>query len=355
MKNTLKGLQGLRGISILIVLLSHLKLKSLPNLNVPSLFLIFFDGIFGVHVFFVLSGFLISYLLLLEKKKTRSISIKSFYLRRFLRIFPAYFFLLLIYAILQKLGIITLSSDSWLSSLIFLKWLFGGDWISGHFWSLSIEENFYLFWPFIFKFSSINRLKIVLLIIVLASCICRVIGYYSFFSGPIFINYFSIVYHIDSITIGALGAIYFEKIKFIFVKYKLDKYFLFYLFLIVIFSSRILTDLNYNNHLHLGFLFIPLGVGGPSSIIVSFCILLIIYSLILTESIMLNYLFNSSLLVFIGTLSFSIYLWQQIFFAPEIQPLNKFPFNLLFIFIISITTYYFIEKPFLKFKAKFIS
>lgn len=352
MKNTLKGLQGLRRISILIVLLSHIKLKSLPNLNVPSFIGLFFDGNFGVHVFFVLSGFLISYLLLLEEKNNGSISIKSFYLRRILRIFPAYFFLLLIYAILQKLGIINLSKDSWLSSLIFLKWLFGGDWISGHIWSLSIEENFYLFWPFIFKYNSIKRLKIVLLIIVLASCISRVIGYYAIFSNPIFTNYLSIVYHIDSIAIGALGAIYFEKIKHTYVRYKADRYFLLYVLFIIIFSSRILTDLNYNFHLHLGILFIPLGVGGSSSVIVSICILLILYSLILTESKSLNIFFNSKILTFIGKLSFSIYLWQQIFFSSEIQPINRFPLNILFIFILSVFSYYVIEKPFLLLKNR---
>ena len=353
MKHTLKGLQGLRGISILIVLLSHIKLKSLPDLKVPSLLGLFFDGNFGVHVFFVLSGFLISYLLLLEEKNSGFISIRSFYLRRILRIFPAYFFLLLIYAILQKLGIINLGMDSWLSSLIFLKWLFGGDWISGHIWSLSIEENFYLFWPFIFKYNSIKRLKIVLLIIILTGCICRVIGYYSFFSGPIFTNYLSIVYHIDSIAIGALGAIYFEKIKHLFLKHKMDRHFLWYIFLIIIFSSRILTDLNYNYHLHLGILFVPLGVGGSSSVIVSFCILFIVYTLILTESKPLNTFFNSKILTFIGKLSFSIYLWQQIFFAPEIYPLDIFPLNILLIFILSIFSFYLIERPFLKYKMKF--
>jgi peptidoglycan/LPS O-acetylase OafA/YrhL len=64
MTKTLKGLNGIRGISILIVLLYHIKIKSIPYLKITSELNILFDGNFGVHVFFVLSGFLITYLLL---------------------------------------------------------------------------------------------------------------------------------------------------------------------------------------------------------------------------------------------------------------------------------------------------
>ena len=353
MKLTLKGLDGLRGISILIVLLSHVKSKSIPEIGVPSILNIFFDGNLGVHVFFVLSGFLISYLLLIEKNSESLISIKYFYLRRILRILPAFLFLNLTYAFLQKAGVIQLSTESWISSLLFLKWMFGGDWITGHFWSLSIEENFYLFFPFIFKYNSINRLKFILFSIILFSFVFRIAGYFSPFNCSLFTNSLSIFYHFDSIAIGAIGAIYFEDFKRLFLKYKLDNYFPIYIFIIGFISSDFLTNLNYKYDLNLGILLIPFGVGSSSSIIVSLNILLIVYSLILTKSKFLNGFFNSRLLIFIGKLSFSIYLWQQMFFSTDLGLLNSFPLNLLLIAIVSISSYFLIEKPFLKLKMKF--
>lgn len=92
------SLNGLRAISILFVILQHLQSQSgvfntlaLPKWLNPFLFTIQ-DGSLGVNIFFVISGFLISSLLLNEEKQTGTISLKSFYLRRTFRIFPAYYF-----------------------------------------------------------------------------------------------------------------------------------------------------------------------------------------------------------------------------------------------------------------------
>jgi peptidoglycan/LPS O-acetylase OafA/YrhL len=110
-------------------------------------------GAFGVDVFFALSAYLITELLLREKTLIGDLDLKSFYLRRVLRIWPLYFFFLALAGVLtvvlpgQKIG--------WQAALAFL--FLGGNWwivLKGFpssvifpLWSVSIEEQFYLFWP----------------------------------------------------------------------------------------------------------------------------------------------------------------------------------------------------------------
>src|SRR4051812_3227202 len=85
------SLDGLRGIAILLVVVSHFNLISIPYYDV------IFNGKLGVLIFFVLSGFLITTLCIKEKVATKTISLKNFYIRRALRIFPvAYLFLLVL-------------------------------------------------------------------------------------------------------------------------------------------------------------------------------------------------------------------------------------------------------------------
>ena len=97
------GLNELRAIAALAVIFHHIELykftsgiSSLYDLNDLFRFFIQKLGRNGVLLFFVLSGFLITYLLIVEKKKTKEISIKKFYLRRVLRIWPLYFLILII-------------------------------------------------------------------------------------------------------------------------------------------------------------------------------------------------------------------------------------------------------------------
>jgi len=102
-KNHIPSLNGLRAISILMVVASHLyRHNFLPdNVLVRSIRLWFFNGALGVNVFFIISGFLITGLLIGEKENYGKISLKKFYLRRTIRIFPAYYFLLIVYSALQ--------------------------------------------------------------------------------------------------------------------------------------------------------------------------------------------------------------------------------------------------------------
>jgi len=112
-KKRLPCLDGLRAISIVFVLFSHA--QSTFHGTVPKWLQFACDrGGLGVFVFFVLSGFLITYLLKEEYEQTGQVSLRDFYLRRILRIFPAFYTYLLVLAILTATGVISIASSHFL-------------------------------------------------------------------------------------------------------------------------------------------------------------------------------------------------------------------------------------------------
>ncbi|MBK8182880.1 MAG: acyltransferase [Candidatus Competibacteraceae bacterium] len=137
-------LDGLRGIAILAVMLFHTEMS------------IFKGGFIGVDIFFVLSGFLITSLLIQEFVATKTISLKNFYIRRLLRLGPALMLLLISYCIIS---FFFLSKEQANSNYIdaFISLIYLSNWARafdvhppdflGHTWSLSIEEQFYILWP----------------------------------------------------------------------------------------------------------------------------------------------------------------------------------------------------------------
>jgi peptidoglycan/LPS O-acetylase OafA/YrhL len=144
---TVAGLNGLRGIAVVMVFLFHA--------GVPG-----FSGSFiGVDIFFVLSGFLISVLLLQEYQSNQRINFKKFYLRRAVRLLPALLFMLAVYLLLFMLASPDAATrirhlhDAFLVLFYASNWTrafeLGRPYTLGHCWSLSIEEQFYTLWPLI--------------------------------------------------------------------------------------------------------------------------------------------------------------------------------------------------------------
>ncbi len=136
-------LDGWRALSIAAVLAHHqLQLLLPPGEHAPG------DPLqSGVAVFFALSGLLITTLLLEERARTGAIHLGAFYRRRAFRILPPALVYLLALWVLTRLGTIAVPARSFLACLTFWRYRFPGDWYTGHFWSLSIEEQFYLLWP----------------------------------------------------------------------------------------------------------------------------------------------------------------------------------------------------------------
>lgn len=135
-------LDGLRAISVLMVLAFHTS----DGLWEPL------HGYLGVTVFFVISGFLITTLLLREEDRDGKVSIKNFYVRRVFRIFPLYYLALAAYTFLV-LGLgLGADPSTYLDRLPLLATYngeFAGSGTFSHSWSLGIEEKFYLLWPFL--------------------------------------------------------------------------------------------------------------------------------------------------------------------------------------------------------------
>lgn len=142
MERRIPSLDGARAIAVTLVFTWHL----LVHANVPLIWRIDYGNL-GVRVFFVISGFLITSLLLAEREKTGTINIASFYVRRVFRIFPAYYVFLLVMAALLPTGWLILHKVDFLPSAAFYSDYQNAHDALGHTWSLSVEEQFYLLWP----------------------------------------------------------------------------------------------------------------------------------------------------------------------------------------------------------------
>lgn len=152
-KTHILGLNGLRGISVLLVFLHHTGLVPIHG------------GFIGVDIFFVLSGYLITTLLTREYEKKGNISIFTFYWRRARRLYPALLFFLIFVAIYALIFNPKINGTQEIvpALLYYMNWVraFGGydAVITGHTWSLAIEEQFYLVWPIVLTLLLWHRLR----------------------------------------------------------------------------------------------------------------------------------------------------------------------------------------------------
>ena len=174
---------GCRFIAALLVIVHHIEqlkfINGMPNDFSSSFVQII--GELGVILFFVLSGFLITYLLLEEEKRTDTIAVKNFYLRSVLRIWPLYFLIVIIALfVLPNISAFTLPEYDRarvyedLPSKILLYVFFLPNLVTpllgvvpyaSHLWSIGTEEQFYLIWPPILKFVKNYRLPLMFLIL----------------------------------------------------------------------------------------------------------------------------------------------------------------------------------------------
>ena len=147
---TIPSLDGIRALAVLCVIWGH-GAATLPQTELVSFLRTYLPGgYFGVQAFFVLSGFLITTLLLRELGKTGRISLAGFYRRRAYRILPALFVFLTVVTVLAATGAISgVGPRDIISPALFLRdyWPLDGSWWTGHTWSLSVEEQFYVLWP----------------------------------------------------------------------------------------------------------------------------------------------------------------------------------------------------------------
>ncbi len=345
-----KSLNGLRAISVIIVVISHLagKYNIFNYWNSHDFFRplagFIADGQMGVNVFFIISGFLITSLLLNEEEIFKQISLKDFYARRILRIFPAYYFLLLVYFVLQSFKIIHIDNRSWLTSLTYTKDFYRGDWYTAHAWSLSIEEQFYLLWPFVFIASKKFR-SLMLVSVIFCVPLIRIIIH--FHEIPWIMGGSSLFTRGDAIATGCLLAINKERISNVFQN---KKWLGLWSFLILFAWTGTYLILDAHK-IRMGLVYGWLGVG--DGIVANMLISVIMMSMVYGPQNMFQILLNTKVLNWFGKLSYSIYLWQQFFINDTNAWYNTYPFNIFYIFVAAGFSFYFIEMPFLRMKSRF--
>jgi len=217
LKNHIPALDGLRAIAIIWVMLHNGtldKLISLQTIPEKAITLIMNTGWMGVQMFFVLSGFLITGILLDAKKNNHNNIYKQFYMRRVLRIFPIYY----VFLILAFIAAVSLqNTPSWLNLAYDHKWwyiFYTINWIQAfekvgfsHFWSLAVEEQFYIFWPVIIISLSAFRLYATCLLLITLSITFRLaltIYDLKFAESAAYVFTLS---RLDALAIGSLLAI----------------------------------------------------------------------------------------------------------------------------------------------------
>lgn len=346
-KHHILALDGLRGIAILLVLLFHT--------------FHFMLGWCGVDLFFVLSGFLITGILIESKGHPSYFS--NFWIKRMLRIFPLYYLVLAI-IIIPKIFFqaYTVTYTSWTYWFYLQNWQYiingvfpdGKDTLN-HFWSLAIEEQFYLFFPFFVKYIKDSRMPWVLLAFIIIA-----IGFrYYYFSDNNIGYYVGTFARMDSLAIGAMLA-YFVRYHRVF----LEKWTLtfFYLSLTYIVAVLIFThDLHFSNPYFaiLGLTFLALLFGS-----------VLILSISEFENNFLVRILTLKPLLFVGKISYGLYVFHWIlyvFIKPPLEAIiySNLPYSIvskvitsLTIGIISLTLAYFsfhyFEKRFLNLKKKWV-
>lgn len=318
------SLNGVRAICISMVLLAHVA----GTRNFPASRVLEAYGNPGVRIFLILSGYLITLQLLKEHGKTGRISLRNFYTRRAYRIFPAAY-VFMIAGIATSWS--TLSRANILAALTYtLNYYPRGDHVLGHLWSLGVEEQFYLVWPLCLLWFFRKRIWIVAAAIV-AGPPLRIIFWLLWRRAglehpfPVFM---------DALAMGAAVAMLEPKLAPLQPIFRSPK-FLFAPFLTLLVP---LTQFWSNRYYEsVGSSIFHAGV-----------------ALSLLHFMARRYAFlNAGPVVWVGTISYSLYLWQQPFLNRwSASPLTAFPLNLALAVGFAAASYYVVELPFLKLRER---
>ncbi len=341
-------LDGLRGISILWVMIFH---AGFPFMR---------GGFIGVDIFFVLSGFLITLLLILEFDGRGRISLRNFYIRRVLRLGPALVCLLIVYCIVSTLVLDSEKLKSnYVDALIALFYL--SNWARafaihppdflGHTWSLSIEEQFYLIWPVFLIFllnKSIKRSHIAMITILIAmfSWFFRLYLLYNDTSPERLYNGLDV--RADGLMLGCfigilVGSGYFKDNfrmtlkKILTIIAPVSMICLFIFSIVCYWKNPVMFAFGY--------------------IMVEILAVVLILDAMFGQKTMMRKFLSMRWLVWTGSISYGLYLWHY----PVFRLMRALGFNLNVImtagigitFIIATISYYGMERPILKIKKRY--
>lgn len=317
-------------------------------------------GPLGVFLFFVLSGFLITSLLLVEKERTNTINIKNFYMRRVLRIWPLYYFTVFLgLFVLPHIPYLNIAGETELIQVDFtekliLYLLILPNIVTGVFkhipylsqnWSIGVEEQFYYFWPWVIRQTKASRLLIIMIVFFLTFYITRslTVLYMPEIGLWKYLNEFIKSLRITCMILGAIGA-YFTYFQ---LNSKLVQLIFHKGFQVFLYGTLILM-------LSFG-VYLP----GVNQEIYALIFTLIIMNLAKNPDSILsleNPVFN-----YLGKISYGMYMYHTIAVVIGVKISHSFgnsnfvsyPISYILTIIMSGLSYQYFEKPFLKIKDKF--
>jgi len=335
-------LDGLRAVSILLVLLDHGSLTHGFPIRQDDLRLSVL-GYVGVSMFFAISGFLITLLLIREWDRTGEISLRGFYWRRALRILPAYVTFLLVIFVLTRTTAVTMTRADWIGvSTYTVNFMRVPTWDIGHLWSLSVEEQFYLVWPALLLVVRPARAHVVVIGYLLAALGLR-LAMWAFFRSHLHLIEDLTPLRLDAIAAGCLLALLSVRSGF---------------------RDRLAVVRHYPA------LFASIGAAvvaastilgryiGAYQVTLSYSIealamCLVIWAMAQGAHTAAGRLLESRPAVFVGLLSYSLYLWQQLFLNPHRdQWTATWPINVALAVGTALVSYYLVESPFLRIKDR---
>jgi peptidoglycan/LPS O-acetylase OafA/YrhL len=341
------SLDGLRAVSIGGVLLAHSTAGSSASwLHAAGER----AGSLGVLFFFVISGYLITTLLRREREKYGRIDLLAFYRRRILRIFPAFYAYLAVIAGLTVAGVLHVSSRE-LTAAGLHVWNYGGLWLTGtddgrwflgHFWTLALEEQFYLLWPLTVVLVGLRRAAIVAILVCVSAPLLRVACYFLLPQAR-GMTVMMLPTGADAILVGCLAALLERGLRF-------ER-------LVARFASPAGAAMG------LGVLLLvstplTLAFGGAYTLPVgrtvdSLCVCAVIFAMARHPELPLGRVLNSRPFVHIGVLSYSLYLWQQLFLTSlNTTWTGRMPVSLVCAYLAALCSYVVIERPFLALKQR---
>ena len=329
------SLDGLRALSIGLVVGCHLvQTNGSPVPYGPFRDRLVNLGPLGVRVFFVISGYLITHLLLTELARSHGIHLARFYFRRTVRIFTPYYVLILAAVLMERAGWLTLTAGDVGHAVTYtMNYFPARSWGLGHTWSLAVEEQFYLLWPAGLLLLGRKR-GLTLAAILLA--VCPLIRLAYFYLAPSLIEE-EIGYRfetvVDALAIGALlaGARHVLAAHPVWQRTIASRFFVAVPITVLLVS---LTDQRLLSNLVAGVTVQNVGIAA--------CIAWVLAR----PSGRIGTLLNHPMLVGIGMMSYSIYLWQQIFLNPTSSAwVARFPMNLVLTGVAALGSYYLVERP----------
>ena len=337
----IRQLDAIRGLAVLVVFVHNTDIY--PSLHLG---LIKTNGWMGVDLFFVLSGFLITGILL-DTKRTDGY-FKNFYARRCLRIWPLYYSaLLFMFVVLphvrpsQAEMVFSARSSPWWAYplcrqnfIVPIPTMATG--LLGVTWSLAVEEQFYLVWPLIVRLCSESQLRKIALGVICLSPFLRF--YLSLHKVVIYSNTFC---RLDGLMAGAFLALIIRSSRFLPSKYLAGAW------ITVFVSATLALGLD---ALHLRWIVFSF---------VSLAAVAFVYLALFSKQRFLQAVLTNRLLVYIGTISYGIYVLEKIpldvikALHLEKYPLAAFLFTALATFTLAALSWNFLEKPFLRLKRSF--